>query len=229
MRFIAMKINGVRYLSVALVLAGGLQAFASTLTPAFDFTPIIGATQQGWPGNLASLFVVAPGHTVTISDLGVFNQSGTGFITGTIKVALFNVTTDLQISPTVTFGPNVSYTPVSYAVYQSITPVTLGPGTYAVDAVGFSASDTNGNNGFGGDPTPGFNTFGGALTFPTPGSFYDSNTSLDLANISDPHLYEAGNFEVSAVPEGGSALGFLLLAAAVTLGAMRLSKPVLAV
>jgi hypothetical protein len=38
----------------------------------------------------------------------------------------------------------------------------------------------------------------------------------------------ATNFTVSA-PEGGSAMGFLLLAAATTMGAMRLGKPGMAV
>jgi hypothetical protein len=174
---------------------------------------------------------VNPDHSVTISDLGVFNQSGTGYITGTIQVALFNVTTDQQITATVTFGPDTGYTAESNAVYQSITPITLGPGTYAVDAVGFSGTDTNGNNGFPGppaDPTPGFDTFGGALSFPTPGSFYDSNHSLDLANISDPHLYEAGTFEVSAVPEGGASSLYLLLAGLCCFGAIFASRKQLA-
>ena len=210
-----------------LVLASRV---SSGQTAAFNFSPIVGdATQQGWTGNLASLFNVAAGSSITISDLGIFNQSGTGYITGRAEVVLYNVTTGLQVSQIVTFGPTTQYTAQGYAVYQAITPVILGPGDYAVDAVGFSSTDTNGNNGFSGDPTPTDNTLGGALSFPTPGSLYDTNTTLDLATISDPHLYEAGNFEISSlngvsVPEGGAAGLYLLLAGGACFGAMFFSR-----
>src|ERR1035438_10621900 len=108
---------------LALVLAPRV---SSSQTPVFNFTPIpAGDVQQGWPGNLASLFTVT-GSTITISDLGIFNQSGTGYITGTVEVALFNVGTGLQVGQTVTFGPATQYTAQGYAVYQAITPVTLG-------------------------------------------------------------------------------------------------------
>ena len=206
-------------IALALLLAPQV---SSSQTAAFNFTPIpAGDVQQGWPGNLASLFTVTTDNSITISDLGIFNQSGTGFITGTVNVALFNVTTGKQVGQTVTFGPSTPYTAQGYAVYQQlILPVTLGPGNYAVDAVGFSAADTNANTGFPPEPGPVFNTFGGVLSFPTPGSFYDGNTSLDLANISDPHIYEAGTFEVSHVPEGGASLLYLLLAGAACFGGM---------
>jgi hypothetical protein len=193
---------------------------SSGQTAAFNFTPIpAGDVQQGWTGNLASLFDVAAGSSITISDLGIFNQSGTGYITGKVEVVLYNVTTGLQVSQIVTFGPTTQYTAQGYAVYQAIAPVTLGPGDYAVDAVGFGPADTNGNNGFPPEPAPTDNTFGGTLSFPTnPSSFYDYNTSLDLPTIPDPHIYEAGNFEV--VPEGGASWLYLLLAGAVCFGAM---------
>lgn len=74
----------------------------------------------------------------------------------------------------VTFaGP---YTVVGNDVFQAITPIVLGPGTYAVDAVGFSSSDPNGNINLG-SPGPTLNTGGGALSF--TGAAYDSNTTID--------------------------------------------------
>ena len=194
-----------------LALAGGLQAFGDTVV--FNDQSISGYTPQGFTGNLASFFQV--NSPVTVDALGIFNASGTGYIAGTIQVGLYDVTTGEQVGTTVTFGPDTSYTAgggFGHDVFQTIAPQTLAPGLYEVDAVGFSATDTNGNTGFPPEPGPVFNTLGGALNF-SGYSYYNGDSSgLDFPNVNnglgiyDTHIYEAGTLEASPVPEPSSLL-----------------------
>ena len=89
-------------------------------------------------------------------------------------------------------------------VFQSITPVTLGPGTYEIAAWNYGAGgDSNFNYGFiqsgnGGPIT--FNSLNGALT--ADGSSY-AYTAGGVGNIPDDGTtrYGAGTFVATAVPE----------------------------
>ena len=129
---------------------------------------------QAWGGNLAlNVSVVSP---ISVTSIGVFNASGTGNITGTIEVVIFNTTTNTEVTPVVTFGPNTSYTSIGFDVFQAITPVLLGPGSYQVDAVGFSGSDLNGNLNTGSSSGPVLNG-GGSILF--TGASYDGSATLD--------------------------------------------------
>jgi hypothetical protein len=98
---------------------------------------------------------MVPAHAVTIAYT---DPAGTGTIAGTLQVAIFNTDTNTQVTPTATF--HGSSTLIGFDVFQAITPVTLGPGNYLADAVGFSASDLNGNINFSGTG-PTLNTGGG--------------------------------------------------------------------
>ena len=80
--------------------------------------------------------------------------------------------------------------------------VTLGPGTYQLDAVGFSSSDLNGNStlsGFSVSP----NSFGGVLAI--DGYAYNDLTMLNplSGNVASPVVFGAGNFSTTplSVPE----------------------------
>ena len=147
---------------------------------------------QAFNGNLALTFTV--NSPITVTSLGVFNASGTGLITGTINVVIFNTATNSKVTPVVTFGPDSTYTPGAggFDVFQSISPVVLAPGTYEVDAVGFSTSDENGNIRFG-SAGPTLNNGGGVITF--TGAGWDSSLSLD-----DPQTC----MECKALPPGAS-------------------------
>ena len=166
---------------------------------------------QSWGGNLALNFsVVSP---VTVTSLGVFNASGTGTITGTIQVVIFNTVTNTAVTPVVTFGPNVSYTPagLGFDVFQTITPVVLGAGSYAVDAVGFNVSDRNGNLNTGSSSGP-LLSGGGAIVF--TGASYDGSATLDdpmtcigcLSLPTQVRQFDAGTFTFTPTPEPGSLL-----------------------
>lgn len=193
-----------------LLLAGAFSARADTVA----YTDPAGQGTQAWGGNLGLNFnVLSP---ITVTELGVFNASGSGTITGTIEVAIFN-TADPTVPVTmVTFSG--TYTPSGFDVFQAITPIVLGPGSYEVDAVGFNASDLNGNLNTGSSSGPILNNGGGALAF--TGGTYDSSASLDdpasctgcilPANGSQ---FDAGTFgyqtgTVTSTPEPSSLLLF---------------------
>jgi hypothetical protein len=219
----------------------------------FNFTQPLGYQVQGWTGNLATLFTVNSAN-VTVDDLGIYNGSDTDYVPGTdsIEVGLYNITTSTQIGPTVTFAPSTPYTQQGYALFQTITPVTLTAGDlYEVDAVGYSSADPNGNSQ-GGTYSWGGDTLGGALSFPgsLPPAYanpawgsppalsvfdYSTTTTLDFPTGTnggnpDGHSYEAGTL-IATVPEGGASLLYLLMAGAACFGSIffasscRFAKP----
>jgi len=177
---------------------------------------------QPWEGNLTLDFSVT--STITVTALGVFNANGNG-ITGPIQVAIFNNSTLAEVTPVVTFSGTAAPPTGTFDVFQSIAPVVLGPGSYAVDAVGFGPNDLNGNLNTGSSSGPTLNG-GGALTF--TGAGYDSSTSLDdplpsTCPSCTANQFDAGTFkyvvgratsmdEASTVTELSLTMGLAALA-----------------
>jgi hypothetical protein len=110
------------------------------------------------------------------------------------------------------------------------SPVTLGPGTYQLDAVGYSSSDLNGNSTLAGFSVSS-NSFGGVLS--VDGYAYNDSTALDPIsnNTSSPAVFGAGNFSTSplSVPEPPSivlgSLGVLGVLMIRCLGSRRRRAP----
>jgi hypothetical protein len=187
-----------------LVLLGGMVAHADTM-PYSD--PAGQGIQIDWGGNLALRFNVAA--PVTVTELGVFNASGSGTIIGPIEVAIFDTTSNTLVTPVVTFQG--SYTPgaLGFDVFQTITPVVLEPGSYEVDAVGFGPSDPDGNLTAGSSSGPILNDDAGRIIF--TGASYNAyggvlnDPTTDCWSCSPiPALYsqfDAGTFGLAAVPE----------------------------
>jgi hypothetical protein len=197
-----------------LALVGALSVHASTIA----YSDPAGQGSQDWGGNLGLNFdVISP---IYVTALGVFDASGVGVITGPIQVVIYNAAGS-QLTPVETFQG--SYTPVGFDVFQTITPVFLGPGSYQVDAVGFSRSDQNGNLNTGSSTGPVLNTGGGLLSF--TGAGWDSSTVLDhpstcatcQAMPAQERQFDAGTFQFTGVPEPATfalfGCGFLGLAA----------------
>jgi hypothetical protein len=181
---------------------------ASVHADTVAYTDPANSGTQAFGGNLGLDFsVVSP---ITVTSLGAFNASGTGHITGTIQVVIFNTTTNTEVTPVVTFGPNVSYTPLGFDVFQAITPVVLGPGSYQVDAVGFSSSDLNGNRNSTSGPVL---SGGGSILF--TGASYDGSATLNDPSTCascQPNQFDAGTFTFTTstvpTPEPSSLLLF---------------------
>jgi hypothetical protein len=202
-----MKITRLSAFFGLLVLAGAVSARADDIASAYTDGP--GQGTQAWWGNLALNFnVLSP---ITVTELGVFNASGTGKITGPIKVVIYNTGTNTAVTPVVTFMGNYTPAGLGYDVFQAITPVVLGVGSYEVDAVGFSVSDLNGNINLGSSGTI-LNNFDGSLAF--NGASYDGSYVLDdpsscISCVSLPagsSQFDAGTF--GTVPEPSSLLLF---------------------
>jgi hypothetical protein len=204
----------------ALILCtGAVSAHASTIT----YTDPANQGTQAWTGNLALNFNVLSPETVTA--LGVFNALGTGTITNTIKVVIYD-SSGTQVTPVVTFHGNYTTAGDGFDVFQAITPVILGVGSYQVDAVGFNLADDNGNLNFGSSSGPILNTDGGKIAF--TGADYDGGAFLDHPTTcpgcqADPslqsHQFDAGTFEVGAstVPVPEASNGALMLTALIGL------------
>ena len=198
---------------VALVVLTSTAAlYASPVYTAY--TDPAGQGTQNYGGNLGLLFNVnAP---INVTSLGVFNASGSGTITGTIQVGIFNVSSPSTPLAVATFTPGTyALGGFGYDVFKSITPLQLGPGSYEVSAFGFSGADPNGNLNTDSSSGPAL-TGNGALTY--VGAGWDTNfASLDAPLTCStcqgtPGLYsqfDAGTFKYS-VPEP-SMLGLLCM------------------
>jgi hypothetical protein len=191
-----------------LALTGAVSARADNIAA---YTDAAHQGNQAWGGNLALDFNVT--SPIIVTELGVFNASGTGKITGPIQVVIYNTGTHTAVTDTVTFQGNYTPAGLGYDVFQAITPVVLGVGSYEVDAVGFSNSDLNGNIGYGARG-PILNSFGGSLAF--TGAGYDGSIFLDdpsscsgCASLPAGSVqFDAGTFGGTAVPEPSTLLLF---------------------
>ena len=100
-------------LVVFFLLAGGMMVYADVV----PYSDPVGQGKQSWYGNLALNFNV--NSPITVIKLGVFDASGSGFITGSIQVVIYDAVFHLPVTPVVTFhGP---YTPGAqgFDVFQS--------------------------------------------------------------------------------------------------------------
>jgi hypothetical protein len=101
---------------IALSIGSVLCGYASTIA----YTDPGGQGSQAFAGNVALNFdVLSP---ITVSALGVFNASGSGTITGTIQVAIFDTSTSTAVTPIVTFHGNYTPAGLGFDVFQPVTP-----------------------------------------------------------------------------------------------------------
>jgi hypothetical protein len=209
-------------LAALFVLASGLQAYSQVV--------VSDGTSQGnqaFGGNLDLIFVV--NSPITVTYLGVFDNGSSTIAAGTnIDVGLlyYGPLAGSPVNTVVTsavFNSSGTYTDVGNDAFQAITPVTLLPGRYNLDAVGFNASDLNTST------AATLNTLSGALTFVGSynGGAYDTSSSLDYpdsGSAAPAYVYNAGTFAIgslsSTVPEGGASWLYLLPAGAACFGAM---------
>jgi hypothetical protein len=157
-------------------------------TIAYDAVAQVG--NQHWTGNLGLDFNV--NSTIVVTALGAFNANGAAGFVGTVNVQIFNRTTATGVGPVATLSGTVG-TLIHGDRFVSVTPFILPPGSYSVVAVGFSATDLNGNITCQGNPDPSCisgNPFILSAEYPGEGSIsfvgqgrYDSNATLDYPTL----------------------------------------------
>jgi PEP-CTERM motif len=196
-----------------LALTAAALLSAAPASAAVVYQDSIGAPLQDWFGKLGMDFQV--NSPILVTALGAFDnniQSNLSGVSGNgVAVALFNVTTGLQIGPEVVFNSAGSYTQIGGDAFQMVDGFILGPGEYSI----VSVSDRNFNTGGSANGFQTLNDLGGAITF-NGTSRYDSSTTLGLPTIADGapvNRYDAGTFMASAVPEASTwammILGFV--------------------
>src|ERR1035441_9027679 len=127
-------------------LVSVVPAFADTLA----YSDPSGQGTQNWPGNLALTFQV--NTAIMVDQLGVFNANGTSDLNaGSIIVGIYNSSGTLLTSTT--FSAGTAYAVSNSDLLKSISSILLAPGTYEVDALGFS-NNLNGNLNAGSSTGP---------------------------------------------------------------------------
>jgi hypothetical protein len=183
---------------------------------------------QGWTGPLGMDFDV--NTAITITYMGVYNAFALTKpeLASTLEVAIFNISGTMVAGTDTTFKASTAYTQLSgdvYDLFQSITPVTLGPGDYSVVAVGFNGNQPNGNQGFTDGVGASEGITNGSISYVGTARFDYSGGGLHLPLVIDggpPNRYDAGTF---AVPEAGFYSIFTVFALALTaLGITRRRK-----
>jgi hypothetical protein len=205
-------VASVIFASIAVTANADVIAYTD---PSGQGTQLLGINE-----NLALNFSI--NSPITVTELGMFNASGSGTITAPTEVVIFNTATNTEVTPVVTFLG--SYTPagLGFDVFQAIAPVVLGPGSYEVDAL-WNGTVLNGNLNTGSSTGPILNSGGGALTF--TGASYDASSVLDDPSTCGPlgpcqpppaqfSQFDAGTFEfqpgaATAVPEPSPFLPLL--------------------
>ena len=202
-------------LAALFALIGGMTAFGSTITPVYDNTAgELG--NQAWTGNLAELFTV--NSPITVVALGIFDN-GSATLNAPITVGIASITAGVGIAV-----PGASYTfaagPYTDVVggdvfYTLPTPVTLGPGSYEVDAYGFAVNQLDGDtycntiSSYGctdsTSDSPAFNSLGGSVTA-AGGAYSNTIGTLDYpTGNTQGDALSVGTFAV-ATPEPSSLL-----------------------
>ena len=217
--------NQLNYRHALLIVAAGLLSCSLASADTVAIAAGVQTGNQQWTGSIGNDFTV--NSPVLITQLGAFDSGANGF-SGTIRVVIYNATTQTQVTPVASLTGTTQ--PITNGDrFAAITPVLLPIGNYTVVAIGFSASDLDGDLSCNGNTvagteclgnninaatlnTGGLLTFGGTRNGPDNGTLvYPTNTFGDPASASG---LLAGTFEFTAptagVPEPGAA-GLLAL------------------
>jgi PKD repeat protein len=182
---------------------------------AYSTTDAVG--NQGFTGNLGLDFNV--NSPIQVDSLGAFDSGQDGFV-GTITVGLYtrlpggdpnndhNGTLIQSVTLTGTDGTLAG----NYRFVQLGTPLVLQAGFYTIDAVGFSNSDLNGNEGLPGS-TVTTDDGGGLISFVGSGRFdaitvpdYPSFTGAQQGFNISPPAFAAGSFLFCAATQPDAPL-----------------------
>jgi Lamin Tail Domain/CotH kinase protein len=186
------------------VMSIGFDQNYGPLTTALS-TPANTAGNQAFGLGLGMDFVVT--QSVEVTELGCFDDLSNGIAAGvTLTVQLwrrnengtpanFGDDTGTAVLATTTFTNASPGTLANGNRFKAITPVTLAPGAYTINAYGFTAAERNGN---GLTVTA---SGGGALSFVGPSRYGASAGAFPATPDGGPATrYCAGSFRFRTVP-----------------------------
>ncbi|MBK8516452.1 MAG: HYR domain-containing protein [Saprospiraceae bacterium] len=174
-----------------LILLGSYVGLVAQCPHVTAYTGASAVGNQSYNGQLGLSF--STNANITIDSLGAFDSGGDGF-TSTITVGIVNGAGTTVVNP-ITFTSAQPGNLNGNFRMKSIVPVTLPAGNYTLVAVGFSATDQNGNANLGGFPTVVTNTGGGIITFGS--SPYSATTTfggLPASPYATVGGYHSGTF-----------------------------------
>ena len=184
----------IKFLAVASIAAAAIAAPASAVL--VYNAPLNTAGNQAYDKTVAMNFSVNTATTFNL--LGVFDAGSNGII-GPVSVGVYNATTQLFVSPVVTF---TNFANSSAYATQRVTPFLLAAGNYQLAAWGFSGTDNNYNSIFTANhPTSAitFGSLGGRLTATSVA--YSVGTPGDFATIMEQSATRYGAGTLGIVPE----------------------------
>ncbi len=209
--------------AAVVVMSAGV-AHAQVVNAYSLTTPRTG-NQTNFSGSLGLEFDVL--SLIQVTRLGAFD-SGQNGITGTLFTVIYDRTTQLAVTPVISFSSAVPGVLDGAYRYKDIAPVYLtAGGQYQVVSWGYGTSDPNVNAGLsGGGPAPAPNSGGGSITFgrnrynPIPGAY-----AILLDNNPIPR-YGAGTFTFDASPDvpEPTSLALLCVGAFIGLGRIRRNR-----
>jgi hypothetical protein len=159
---------------------------------------------QNWTGSLGMDFDV--NTPIAVTAMGVYESGGSIINGGTLDVEIFNATTQLPVTSTLTSFTSTQGTLIGGSRFLNLpTAVTLPVGDYSIVAFGYNGSNPNGNLGMTGNVLVGstLNDGGGAISFVGSSLYSAQGTGGIYPNIPDTgpdNRYYAGTFEYTSVP-----------------------------
>mgnify|MGYP000976797337 CR=1 FL=1 len=209
--------KSVVFAAAALALAmGSAQAAAPEFTA---YTPTMTVGNQSFSGALGMDFNV--NSSILVTQVGAFDSGGDGF-QGPVQVGIFNRDTQTLVAGSFAAlsGMNETMEATTNVRFANVTDFTLAAGHYSIVAVGYSATEPNGNS-YGTGLASTTNTGGGAISF-VGTSRYTGTTSLVFPTTTDNSVarYSAGSFKFQAAPVPEPETYALMLAGLGALGFM---------
>jgi Domain of unknown function (DUF4082)/PEP-CTERM motif len=199
----------VRSVSLLALACGFVLAGSVCRADAIAIVPGTGGSENDlWNGNATIGYDFTLTTSVTVTELGFFDANGASGPSDPHPVGIWTSGGTLLASATVPAGPPSLL--IDGFDFVPITPIVLGPGSYAAGAYGVLGSSDNFEFGKSGSTTiPGLALGGAVETFATGLTFPSSPETFATQGYFGPDFLVATTPEPSTVGLAALALGLM--------------------